>query len=580
MFRIRRIFDDISPANKTAMKQACDILAAQFSALKRAKIDAIPDIVRDPIKYGFRSVMYVAETSSGKVRGCALLSHEMKLRFAYLDYLAADKGLVGRGIGAALYQRMREEALVRGVTGLFYECLPDDPALCSDPDVLAQSQARLRFYESFGARPIVNTAYETPLKPGGDNPPYLVFDDLGQGTVLRAAYLRDLIRCVLERKYKHVCTPEYVALVVNSVVEDPVRLRDWRYLPRGRTVDVSSADGRVALVVSDQHELHHIRERGYFEAPVRIRTILDAIIPTGLFTRVAPGSEGARWLPSVHDAGYLQYIKRVCESLEPDETVYPYVFPLRNNARPPIELAVRAGYYCIDTFTPLTHDVHLAARRAVDCALTAAQKVVEGARVAYALVRPPGHHAEKSSFGGFCYFNNAAVAAHYLSRYGRVALLDIDYHHGNGQERIFYRRDDVLTVSIHGHPSFAFPYFSGFADERGEGAGKGFNINYPLPETINAERYLATLDGALKHLRAFRPAHLVVCLGLDTAKGDPTGSWPLRGPVYKEIGLRIAAVNVPTVVVQEGGYDNRTIGANARQFFTGLCAGEDGRPCA
>jgi hypothetical protein len=147
-------------------------------------------------------------------------------------------------------------------------------------------------------------------------------------------------------------------------------------------------------------------------------------------------------------------------SLEVKESVYPYVFPIRNVARPPKDLAVRAGYYCIDTFTPLNHNAFPVAARAVDCAMTAAQRVLEGARVAYALVRPPGHHAERRSFGGFCYLNSAAVAANYLSGYGRVAMLDVDYHHGNGQQTIFYRRADVLTVSLHGHPSFAYPYFT------------------------------------------------------------------------------------------------------------------------
>jgi acetoin utilization deacetylase AcuC-like enzyme len=148
-------------------------------------------------------------------------------------------------------------------------------------------------------------------------------------------------------------------------------------------------------------------------------------------------------------------------SLEEGLSVYPYVFPIRNAARPPEVLAVRAGYYCIDTFTPLNRNAYLAACRGIDCTLTAAHSLLEGFHLAYALVRPPGHHAERRSFGGFCYFNNAAAAAQYLSRFGRIAILDIDYHHGNGQQQIFYGRSDVLTVSIHGHPRFAYPISAG-----------------------------------------------------------------------------------------------------------------------
>src|SRR5262249_44033026 len=157
--------------------------------------------------------------------------------------------------------------------------------------------------------------------------------------------------------------------------------------------------------------------------------------------------------------------------------------------RPPRDLAIRAGYYCIDTFTPLNRNAWPAARRAVDCTLTAAHALVTGTRLAYALVRPPGHHAEHSAFGGFCYLNNAAIAANYLAEHGRIAILDIDYHHGNGQQEIFYRRSDVLTVSIHGHPSFAYPYFTGFPSETGEGEGRRVNLNFALGEHLDGKEY-------------------------------------------------------------------------------------------
>jgi acetoin utilization deacetylase AcuC-like enzyme len=294
---------------------------------------------------------------------------------------------------------------------------------------------------------------------------------------------------------------------------------------------------------------------------------------TGLFQEFPPRHFPEAYIKAVHDAQFVEYFKRVCSDLEPGESVYPYVFPIRNIARPPKELAVRAGYYCIDTFTPLTHNAYPAAKRSVDCALTAAVKLLEGYRLAYALVRPPGHHAERRSFGGFCYFNSTAVAANYLSSYGKVAILDIDHHHGNGQQDIFYQRSDVLTVSIHGHPSFAFPYFSGFRDERGQGEGTGYNINIPLPESFEGEHYQRILGRVLKQVITFRPHFLIVALGLDTAKKDPTGTWDLRARDFEENGRQIGSLLLPTLVVQEGGYDNRVLGVNARHFFFGLWSG-------
>ena len=237
---------------------------------------------------------------------------------------------------------------------------------------------------------------------------------------------------------------------------------------------------QIALVINDRHGIHEVRERGYVEAPVRITTILKEIGGSDLFATVPPRNYPMSHIQAVHDADFVKYLKRVCESVPEGESVYPYVFPIRNAARPPKELAVRAGYYCIDTFTPLNRRAYAAAERAVDCALTAADAVLGGRPIAYALVRPPGHHAERRTFGGFCYLNSTAIAAHYLSAFGKVAILDIDYHHGNGQQDIFYERADVLTISIHGHPRLAYPYFSGFEDERGRGPGEGFNLNFPL----------------------------------------------------------------------------------------------------
>jgi acetoin utilization deacetylase AcuC-like enzyme/GNAT superfamily N-acetyltransferase len=576
MFSIRRIYDDLLPVNRAAIHSVQQILRAQFPDLAKKDIAKLPEQLRDPLKYRFRSILYIAEAQRGQTQGFALLLHDPDLRFCYLEYISAAKKLTGRGIGGALYERLREEALALGAVGIFFESLPDDPKLCRDAAILRQNRARLKFYEQYGARPIVGTAYETPVKKGGDNPPYLVFDDLGQNLPLPAESARKIVRAILERKYADLCSKSYIEKVVTSF-NDPVLLRPYRYLnPKAPPPPPRNAiplDRQIPLLVNDKHEIHHVRERGYVEAPVRIRSIVDELERTPYFRRTAVRRFSEKHIRAVHHADFVSYLKAVCARLTEKEAVYPYVFPIRNVARPPKERAIRAGYFCIDTFTPLTRNAWLAATRAVDCALTGARLLLEGHRLAYALVRPPGHHAERRVFGGFCYFNSAAVAAHHLSAFGRVAVLDIDYHHGNGTQDIFYERADVLTVSIHGHPRFAYPYFSGFEDERGSGEGAGYNLNLPLQEHLDSAAHHRALAKALRRITRHKPLFLVLALGLDTAQGDPTGTWSLQPRDFLENGRLLGALQLPILIVQEGGYDSRVLGTNARHFFTGLWAG-------
>ncbi|MGH7481636.1 MAG: histone deacetylase family protein [Longimicrobiales bacterium] len=568
MMRIRRVYDDIHAADRSAIEQAQEILRTQFD-VHASTVRDLPARLRGELRADLRSILFVAENGRGRVRGFALVHHAPDLEFCFLEFISAAPGRTGGGIGGALYQRVREEAQALDCIGVFMEVQPSDAERVPNPEVRKANVRRLRFYERFGARPIVGTAYETPLEPGGAAP-HLLYDDLGHDRPLPRQRARAIVRAILERGYGGICPPEYVDRVVASFQDDPVRIEAPRAavpLPPGERLP---SNHRIPLIINDRHQVHHVRERGYVEAPVRIPRILAELRRTDLFEERPPRHFPDRYLTAVHDARYVSYLRRVCERIGTGKPVYPYVFPVRNKARLPEDLEIRAGYYCIDTFTPLDGNAFLAARRAVDCALTAADAVLEGAWSAYALVRPPGHHAERTAFGGFCYFNSTAAAAELLAERGRVAILDVDYHHGNGQQDIFWHRADVLTASIHGHPRFAYPYFNGFEEEVGEGDSTGANINLPLPENVDGERYHRELRGLLKRIQAFDPRFLVVALGLDPARGDPTGSWSLRAADFEENGRLIGALGLPTVVVQEGGYRTRSLGVNARRFFTGL----------
>jgi acetoin utilization deacetylase AcuC-like enzyme/GNAT superfamily N-acetyltransferase len=584
MFRVRKIGEAVSPANARAIADIQAIMRAQFPGLPDSDVAKLPKQIADPFTHQFVTEVWAVEGEQGHVRAFAILLVDPQLKFGYLELISAAPGGTGGGLGAVLYEGVREQARAEGLKGLYFECLPDDPAMSPDPKIRAQNARRLKFYERYGARPITGTLYETPVTPGTPDTPYLVFDGLGEHDLPRASVLKDIVRAVLERKYAEHCPPAYVEKVVKSIRDGGFALRAPRHAGKPAEYPAppaAHATGRIPLVVNDRHDIHHVRERGYVEAPVRVASILAELDKSGLFARLEPKSFSDRHIRAVHDGGLVDYIEKACAEAPEGKSVYPYVFPIRNASRRPKDLSVLAGYWCIDTFTPLNRAAYPAARRAVDCALTAAEQIKDGAPLAYALVRPPGHHAERRAFGGFCYFNNAAIAAHSLTQLGPVAVLDVDYHHGNGTQDIFYERADVLTVSVHGHPSFAYPYFTGFRGETGRGPGAGYNLNIPLPETITPEQHREAVRTGLKRLARHEPAALVVALGLDPAKGDPTGTWSYTASDFRALGRMIGEAGWPTLVVQEGGYRVRTLGVNARNFFVGLADGAaDRKPLA
>jgi GNAT superfamily N-acetyltransferase len=293
MFRIRRIHDDVLEANRVAIAQVQGMMRAQFPGVRAEAVDELPRSLRDPFAHRFRTTVFVAERQRQlDVRGFAIVQHAPDLQFCFLEFISSAPEETGRGVGGALYERVREECRQLGVVGLFFEALPDDPEDVSDPAVLEQNRARLRFYERYGARPILGTAYRTPIDPGGNTKdiPHLVFDELGTGRPLRRDDARAIVRAILERKYAWLCPPEYTERVVQSIVDDPVP---------------------IPLIVTPRHDLHHVRERGYVEAPVRIATIRRELDRLGIFQTIDAEEFPREHLEAVHDPEFVDYLERV-----------------------------------------------------------------------------------------------------------------------------------------------------------------------------------------------------------------------------------------------------------------------------
>jgi acetoin utilization deacetylase AcuC-like enzyme len=312
----------------------------------------------------------------------------------------------------------------------------------------------------------------------------------------------------------------------------------------------------------------------YMENPDRMDRILNALAQhqTDWAEIVEPRDFGLGPIYAVHDKDYVDFLASSwAEWLETEaedkSTLLPATFALRRHPQKPTSLLGRAGYYMMDLSACIVEGTYAAALASANCALSTAEAVATGERVAFALCRPPGHHAGKDYAGGYCFINNAAVAANWLSAKGKVAVLDIDYHCGNGTQDIFYDRADVLTISIHADPHFEYPYYAGYADETGAGAGLGFHKNFLLEKGTDNARYLSALEEALSLIRKFGTNYLVISAGMDIYADDPLGKIKVSTGGIQEIGQRICALDVPTVIVIEGGYNNDALGKNIISFL-------------
>ncbi|MFC5315169.1 histone deacetylase family protein [Azospirillum rugosum] len=311
------------------------------------------------------------------------------------------------------------------------------------------------------------------------------------------------------------------------------------------------------------------------DVPERVESLLMGATSCGHSIH-EPEDFGVSCIAKVHTAEYIAFLETAYDRwsalADASSEVVPNVHPRRPGRGYPRSIVGRAGYHLYDLACPITPDTWTSALWGAHSATSAALQVRDGGeRSAYAICRPPGHHAGRDFAGGFCYLNNAAVAAAVLrDKYQRVAIVDIDVHHGNGTQDIFYDRGDVMTISLHGDPAEFYPFFWGYETERGEGDGLGANVNLALPRNAGDNQYLDALHIGLSHLRDFRPQALVVALGLDSYKNDPLAFLQITTTGFERIARVLSSLRLPTVLVQEGGYLCEDLGMNLASFLTGF----------
>ncbi|GAA2890057.1 acetoin utilization deacetylase AcuC-like enzyme [Aminobacter niigataensis] len=314
-----------------------------------------------------------------------------------------------------------------------------------------------------------------------------------------------------------------------------------------------------------------------FEKPSRAEIIRKRVESEKLGPILAPEIHDLTAAKRVHAADYIDFLPTVWpqwEAAGKSGSAIPFAWPTRGlrGDVPPRNIEALLGFYSFDGGASFVKGTWDAIKSSYDVALTAAQLVKAGERAAFALCRPPGHHAGAAFMGGYCFINNAAVAAQWFRDQGatRVAVLDVDYHHGNGTQEIFYDRPDIQVINLHGDPMTEYPFFLGHADERGAGAGEGFNLNYPLPFGTSWAKWNEALEDACQKLAAYAPDVVVVSLGVDTFEKDPISQFKLTSADYPKIGARIARLGLPSLFVMEGGYAVDEIGINAVGVLTGF----------
>jgi len=338
----------------------------------------------------------------------------------------------------------------------------------------------------------------------------------------------------------------------------------------------------MLTVFSEKHALRDARTELYggqlvppFECPVRVEYVLDRLNSVKLGEVIAPDEFGLDPITRIHDREFLGFLEQCWKDwtdLGHKGEAIPFIWPARGmRQRIPNNIEGRIGYYALSGETSISNGSWEAAKSSVNVALTAQAAINNGASEAFALCRPPGHHAAADMYGGYCFINNAAVASQAFIDQGasRVAILDVDFHHGNGTQAIFYNRSDVMFLSLHGNPKDAFPHFLGYDDETGAGNGEGFNFNYPMGPGTNFKTWASALDDACKKIANYGPDALVISLGVDTFEHDPISFFKLTNDDFKRYGTTIGMLRLPTLFIMEGGYAVEDIGLNTVNVLQG-----------
>ncbi|GAB4514346.1 MAG: histone deacetylase family protein [Roseibium sp.] len=333
----------------------------------------------------------------------------------------------------------------------------------------------------------------------------------------------------------------------------------------------------IQLAHAPEREISDGELKPAVEIPSRAEIVLKTVRDRNVGEIIAPEEFPIRPLHRVHSQEYVSFLEGFWDMWSAagrSGEAFPFVWPIRSLRT---DVAVKhidglLGRYSMDAGTPLGANSYRAARASADTALTAAARILDGEKSVFALCRPPGHHAGFDFLGGYCFFNNAAVAAQYLRDNGlhRVAVLDVDYHHGNGTQALFYDRPDVLFLSIHADPKEEYPYFLGYADETGELAGTGFTRNWPLPLGTDWDGYTPALEEACRWLLVYKPEAMIVSLGLDCYEHDPISGFRFKSEDFLRLGQRLAKVGVPTLFVMEGGYAVDALGTNCVNVLEGF----------
>jgi acetoin utilization deacetylase AcuC-like enzyme len=340
----------------------------------------------------------------------------------------------------------------------------------------------------------------------------------------------------------------------------------------------------MQTIITSKHLLHQspgeLTADGYvpaFEKPERAELVLARAQEVGLGEVSAETPHDMADILRIHHAGLIALLEHGAQewaALGRPPGAIPFTWQTRGmrQDRVPTSLDGRLSYYCFDAACPIMPTSWEAIKSSADCALTATDLIIGGAKSAFALCRPPGHHAGADYYGGYCFLNNIAIAAQKLLDQGakRIAILDVDYHHGNGTQQIFYDRADVLVVNLHGDPNTEYPFHLGYADEIGVGAGEGYNANFPMPHGTAWDSYAQALCEGIKRIAAFAPDAVLVSLGVDTYKNDPISHFKLDHPDYLRMGEMIKTLGKPTLFVMEGGYAVAEIGINAINVLSGF----------